>query len=148
MVKLYFICMFNYYRSRLAEELAIHYAAKHGLEVAVDSGGLSRRMPNPSNPGPIAQGALVYLSEKGVQPRNAERMPHRCSIEAIQVADIIVCTDEIEQRHLFIEEFPDHGGKLICWQAYDVLFDPMLKTPEIIDRHVEELIIDLAEANN
>lgn len=148
MVKLYFVCMGNYYRSRLAEELAIHYAQKLGLEIAADSGGLSRRMPNPSNPGPIAQGTLVYLAEKGVQPRNAERMPRHCSIEGVREADIVVCTDEVEQRHLFIEEFPDHGGKLICWQAHDVLFDPMLKTPEIIDRHVEELIRNLTEANN
>ena len=148
MVKLYFICMGNYYRSRLAEELAIHYALKYGVEIETESGGLSHRMPNPSNPGPIAQGTLRYLTEKGVQPRKAEHMPKRCTIEAVRAADIIICTDESEQRHLFIEEFPDHGGKLICWQARDVLFDPMLQTPEIIDRKVEDLIRSLLETNN
>lgn len=143
MINLYFVCMGNYYRSRLAEELAIHYGEQYGLELAADSGGLSKRMPVPSNPGPISSGTMIYLQAKGIHPRHAERLPKRCNPEDIAKADIVICTDAEEQRDLFIAEFPNHGGKLICWNAHDIHLDPMIRTPEIIDRKVEELIQDL-----
>ena len=142
MIRLYFVCMGNYYRSRLAEELALHYASQYGIEITVDSGGLSK-IPNPANQGSIAQATLAYLANKSVQPKNSDRIPKKCSIDEVDVADIVVCTDAEEQMALFLKMFPKYQGELIAWQAPDQQYDPWLETPEKIDRNVEDLIKQL-----
>lgn len=144
MVRLYFVCMGNYYRSRLAEELARHYAAEYGLEIEADSGGLSKVLNSSKNPGPIAEGTLLYLAMKNVQPQAADRYPKKCDYESVAAADIVVCTDEDEQRGLFFEAFPEFNGTLICWNARDIEYDPWLRTTELIDFKVQELIKDLS----
>lgn len=144
MVKLYFVCMGNYYRSRLAEELAMHYAEKYGLEVDVDSGGLSD-VEHSLNPGPIAKATLRYLEEKNITPRRAHRLPKRVDVEGVFTADLIVFTDEDEQLHLFKQEFPHFTGRIVSWRARDKYDDPWLQTPYLIDKHVHDLIKKLLE---
>lgn len=131
--------MGNYYRSRLAEELALHYAAKYGVEVRADSGGLSK-IHTSGNPGPIARETLRYLAKKNVSPKTADRYPKNCDWEAIDSADIVVLTDGDEQRHLFVAQFPEHEHKLIAWHARDKQYDPGLRTLELIDVKTEDLI--------
>jgi protein-tyrosine phosphatase len=139
MVKLYFVCMGNYYRSRLAEELALYYAAKYGVEIQASSGGLSKN-PHAKHLGAIAKETLAYLEEKNIQPQGATKTPQHCDYEAIEQADIVVLTDDDEQRHLFVEEFPEFVDKLIGWQARDIQYDPGLHTLQIIDLETEKLI--------
>lgn len=144
MTKLYFICMGNYYRSRLAEELTRHYAREHDLEIKVDSGGLSR-IPNPNNPGTIAKATLRYLQEKQVEGENIGRFPKNCTIEDVYTADIVICTDKEEQLDLFKQQFPDYQGQIIGWSARDIQYDPLMDTPGIIDKHVQDLIRNLLQ---
>lgn len=139
MVKLYFVCMGNYYRSRLAEELAVYYAEKYGLDVIADSGGLSD-VEHSRNPGPIAKATIRYLEDKNIEPRSAKRYPKRVAREEVFASDIVILTDEDEQRHLFIQEFPDFAGNMIGWRARDHIDDPWLQTPFLIDKHVHDLI--------
>lgn len=139
--------MGNYYRSRLAEELCRYYAAKHGLEVEVDSGGIAQ-IPNPNNPGQIAKGTLRYLEQKNVQPQGSNRDPKACNATDVYSADIVVCTDEDEQRELFTQAFPDFTGRLICWRARDQHYDPLLQTPDMIDKNTQRLILDLVKIKN
>lgn len=136
--------MGNYYRSRLAEELAIHYAQKYNLEIEVDSGGLSD-VAHSLNPGPIAKATLRYLEEKNIAPRGAQRFPKRVEREIVYAADIVVFTDEDEQKHLFVQEFPEYPGRVIGWRARDKYDDPWLQTPYLIDKHVHDLIKRLLE---
>ncbi len=136
--------MGNYYRSRLAEELAIHYSAKYGLELQADSGGLSD-VAHSLNPGPIAKATLRYLEEKNISPLGAQRFPKRVALEDVQAADMVVLTDEDEQKHLFIKEFPDYTGHIIGWRARDHIDDPWLQTPFLIDKHVHDLIKKLLQ---
>lgn len=144
MVKLYFVCMGNYYRSRLAEELALYYAAQQGIAVQVDSGGLSK-IPNLANVGPIAHETLLYLQQKNIQPQGATRMPKKCDWLAIQNTDIVVLTDADEQLERFKQAFPEYTGQLIGWQARDKQYDPWLNTLELIDLKSQELIKQLAD---
>lgn len=144
MVKIYFICMGNYYRSRLAEELALFYAEKYGVEIQVDSGGLSD-VAHSSNPGPIAKATLRYLEERNINPRGAQRYPKRVDLEDFQDADLVIFTDADEQMHLFKQEFPDYTGKTLGWRARDNYDDPWLQTPNLIDKHVHELVKKLLE---
>lgn len=134
--------MGNYYRSRLAEELAIYYAKQVGLEITADSGGLSR-IPNPNHPGTISKATIQYLQNKKVVPINAGRFPKNCISEEVYNSDIVVCTDEEEQRDLFKQNFPDYKGKLICWNARDIQYDTIINTTERIDKLVQELIANL-----
>lgn len=144
MIKIYFVCMGNYYRSRLAEELAIHYSEKYGVEIEVDSGGLSD-VEHSLNPGPIAKATLRYLEEKQIPPKRAQRFPKRVDKQTVHSSDIVVFTDEDEQLHLFKQEFPDYPGKMIGWRARDKHDDPWLQTPYLIDKHVHDLIKKLLE---
>ena len=136
--------MGNYYRSRLAEELAMYYAEQYGLEIDVDSGGLSD-VAHSLNPGPIAKATLRYLEEKQIRPRRAHRFPKRIDLEGIFTADLVVFTDEDEQKHLFKQEFPTFTGTIVGWRARDNYDDPLLQTPNLIDKHVHELIKKLLQ---
>jgi protein-tyrosine-phosphatase len=138
--------MGNYYRSRLAEELAIHYAQQSELELEVDSGGLSD-VEHSLNPGPIAKAVLRFLEDKGITPVGAQRYPKRCEAIAVHSADIVVCTDADEQLQLFKQRFPDYAGQIISWRARDQHDDPWLQTPFLIDKHIQQLIKELQDAN-
>lgn len=136
--------MGNYYRSRLAEELALHYAEQYGLEIDVDSGGLSD-VVHSLNPGPIAHATLRYLETKQIRPRRAHRYPKRVDVEGVFTADLVVFTDADEQMHIFKQEFPTFTGKMLGWRARDKYDDPWLQTPNLIDKHVQELIKNLLQ---
>lgn len=136
--------MGNYYRSRLAEELAICYARQIGLEIEVDSGGLSD-VEHSLNPGPMAKAALRYLEAKGITPVGAQRYPKPCFLDDINAADIVVCTDAEEQLQLFKKRFPDYAGKIISWHARDQYDDPLLQTPFLIDKNIQGLIKELKD---
>jgi protein-tyrosine-phosphatase len=138
--------MGNYYRSRLAEELAIYYARQSGLEIAVDSGGLSD-VEHSLNPGPIAKAVLRYLEAKDIAPVEAQRYPKQCDAAAVHAADIVVCTDADEQLQLFKQRFPDYAGQIISWRARDQHDDPWLQTPFLIDKHIQSLIKELKDTN-
>lgn len=142
MIHLYFVCMGNYYRSRLAEELAMHYAQQYGLEIAVDSGGLSS-IPSPMHPGPIAKETLNYLAQKQIESKTKDRYPRPCNKKAIETADFVILTDDDEQRYLFLGRFPEYEDKLISWHARDKKYDPGLRTLELIDIKTEALIKSL-----
>jgi len=136
--------MGNYYRSRLAEELALYYAAKYGLEIEVDSGGLSH-IPNPNHPGPMARATLEYLARLNIQPQSINRSPKNCSLADVNAADMVIFTDDEEQRQLFTRAFPEYKGQLIGWNARDQEYDLLLQTPDMINKNVESLIKRLAE---
>lgn len=136
--------MGNYYRSRLAEELALHYAEKYGIEIMVDSGGLSD-VEHSMNPGPIAKATVRYLEEKEIVPKGTSRYPKRVEREEVFAADIVVLTDSDEQSQLFSQEFPDYKGRLVGWRARDQIDDPWLQTPYLIDKHVHDLIKNLSK---
>lgn len=144
MMRLYFVCMGNYYRSRLAEELALHYSKELGVAIDVDSGGLSD-IEHSQNPGPIAKATLRYLEEKKIIPISAKRYPKRVAREDVFGADLVILTDEDEQKRLFMQEFPDFNGKIVGWLARDQIDDPFLQTPNLIDKHVQALIKSFLE---
>ena len=144
MVKLYFVCMGNYYRSRLAEELARHYAQQYGLEIEADSGGLSD-VAHSLNPGPIAKATLRFLEENNIQMQGTKRYPKRVDLETINAADYVILTDEDEQQQLFKREFPEFTGQLIGWRARDHHDDPWLQTPVLIDKHVHALVKKISQ---
>lgn len=142
MVKIYFVCMGNYYRSRLAEELALYYAVKYGLEISVDSGGLSD-VAKSLNPGPIAKATLRFLEDRSIEPQRAQRFPKRIDLESVVRSDFVVLTDEDEQLNLFKQTLPTYTGKIVAWRARDNYDDPWLQTPNLIDKHVHQLIKEL-----
>jgi protein-tyrosine-phosphatase len=134
--------MGNYYRSRLAEELALHYAAQKGIEISVDSGGLSH-IPNPNHPGTIAKATLYYLQQKNITPVNAGRFPKNCIAADVYAADIVILTDSDEQHQLFLQQFPDFTGEIVHWYARDIQFDSFITTTERIDNSVRQLLEEL-----
>lgn len=144
MKRIYFVCMGNYYRSRLAEELAVYYAAQYEVEIQVDSGGLTD-IEHSNNVGPIASSVLRYLAAKNIQPRGARRYPKPVTADDVYASDIVVCTDADEQLHLFQNVCPEFSGKLVTWRARDQHYDPLLQTPFMIDKNVEALIKELSE---
>jgi protein-tyrosine-phosphatase len=135
--------MGNYFRSRLAEELALYYAQQYEIDISVNSGGLSD-VANSRNVGPIAGVTLEYLANKNITPRNADRMPQNCTVEHLNAADLVVFTDIDEQLEIFKRAFPEFEGEYIGWQARDKPH-PISSTTSLIDKNVEELIRGLGK---
>ncbi|MGI9215073.1 MAG: low molecular weight phosphatase family protein [Gammaproteobacteria bacterium] len=141
-MKLFFICMGNYYRSRLAEELLSYYASSNNLQIEVDSGGLAL---NSRNLGAIAPAALKYLEKLNIIPKNANRNPKNCTVEDLKSSDYIICMQEEEQRELFEASFPYLKSRVVYWHVPDKTDDDTL---ELLHSQVQHLISSYSRFNN
>lgn len=138
-MKVYFICMGNYYRSRLAEELLCYYAEVHKLSIHIDSGGLDK-IPNPDNPGNIGAGVIKYLETFNISPKCAHRPPKNCNSYDLNSSNYIICVQESEQRAMFEFLFPDFKNKVTYWEVPDTEKDPQLKGPDLLHENVKNLL--------
>jgi protein-tyrosine phosphatase len=106
MKTLLFLCTGNYYRSRYAEELFNHRAARSGLKWQAQSRGLAIER-GIDNVGPLSRFALEALAERGLVAQGAHRLPQQCTAIDLTTADHIVALDQSEHRPLMRERFPD-----------------------------------------
>lgn len=142
-IKIYFICMGNYYRSRLAEELFSHYAGLYNISANVDSGGIDK-IPNPMNVGTIGTAVIEYLRALNITPRTSNRLPKNCSLKDLESSDYIICTYEKEQRKIFENQFPRFKNKVIYWNIPDSNEDPNAEGPDRLHLQVMKFIAMVA----
>jgi len=137
-----FLCTGNYYRSRFAEELFNHRAARDGLGWLAQSSGLAtERLMN--HVGPLSPFALKALEERGVVARFAHRMPRQCTIVDLTTADYVVALNESEHRPLIRERFGDWGSQIEYWQISDIDVVPPDVALSSIDSHIDALLARL-----
>jgi protein-tyrosine phosphatase len=110
-----FLCTGNYYRSRFAEELFNHRAARDGLSWMAQSRApaIERGIDNGGAISPFARKAL---EERGLVAQGEHRLPLQCNVIDLQTASHIVALNEVEHRPLMLERFP-------CWEESRRLLD-------------------------
>ena len=137
-----FLCSGNYYRSRFAEHLFNHLAAKASLPYRADSAGL---VPNcqTRNHGPISAEAVSALQARGVSLPDVHRLPRDVSEDAIRAAAIVVGLNETEHRPLVLERFPGLCDRIEYWHVDDVEYAPPSKALPLIESNVRALIARL-----
>ena len=133
-----FLCTGNYFRSRFAEILFNHVAAKFGLLWKASSRALAPE-PATRNVGPMAVVAIKAL----------ERMGIRASADFARLPQEVI-TDELDQAHLIValkhtEHLPMLQERFSAWvervEFWDVDDDP--KVLGLMEREVAELIARL-----
>ena len=113
---LLFICSGNYYRSRFAEAVFNHAAAKHGLPWRAFSRGLATW---------LVEGDLSPWTEAALQQRGIDRTltgPTRVPLaEAdLQRAAMAVALKEAEHRPLMQQKFPAWENRIVYWAIHDL----------------------------
>ena len=98
-----FLCTGNYYRSRFAEHLFNHLAARKKLGWAAESRGL--RVPG-GNIGPISHHTITRLAACQVQLPKEHRFPLPVCTEDLQRAALVIALKEAEHRAMVAQNFP------------------------------------------
>jgi low molecular weight protein-tyrosine phosphatase len=142
MNSLLFLCTGNYYRSRYAEELFNHGAARGGLRWTAQSRGLAIER-GIDNVGTFSPFALEALQERGLVARGARRLPLQCTTIDLVAASHIVALDESEHRPLMVERFPDWVSRVEYWQVGDIEVVPPKVALSSIDSQINALLVRL-----
>ena len=142
-----FLCTGNYYRSRFAEELFNHRAARGGLSWVAQSRALAIER-GINNVGALSPFALKALAERGLVAQAERRMPQQCSIIDLQTANHIVALNEEEHHPLMLERFPYWKDRAEYWTISDIDVAPPQVALSAIDSQIDELVGRLATAQS
>jgi protein-tyrosine phosphatase len=137
-----FLCTGNYYRSRFAEELFNHEAARAGLDWIAQSRGLALER-GANNVGPIASVVLHALKELTISARGADRFPQQCTVDDLAGADFVVAVKETEHRPLMRERFAEWEHRLDYWKVHDVGDAAPAEALKVLAREVRTLLLRL-----
>jgi protein-tyrosine phosphatase len=137
-----FVCTGNYYRSRIAEILFNHLAAKHALPLKGFSRGL--RLNPQKNTGSISPHAMPFLSQIDISPAQIGEAAALGS-DDLRLAGHIIVMDETEHRPMMREKFPEWEDKVEYWQMEDdYVIGPEIVLPKL-RKKVEDLVRVLAQ---
>ena len=134
-----FLCTGNYYRSRFAEELFNHHAARQALAWRACSRALAIERGK-GNVGAVSVLALEALHARGCLPQGADRMPQSCTHADLQSADLAIALKESEHRPLMRSRFPEWESRVEYWFVDDVDVSPPHVALREIERGVERLL--------
>ncbi len=134
-----FLCTGNYYRSRFAEEMFNHSAARASVGWTAQSRALAIERGH-ANVGSISPVVLQALRDREVRPRGADRFPLQCTPLDLEGADHIVALKRTEHRPLILERFPRWERRLEYWHIDDIDGAEPVVTLALIDSHVNALI--------
>ncbi len=140
-----FLCTGNYYRSRFAEELFNHRAARDGLSWVAQSRALAIER-GINNVGALSPFTLKALQERGLAAEGEHRLPQQCSIIDLQTATHIIALNEVEHRPLMLERFPRWEDRAKYWTVSDIDVVPPQVALGAIECQVDELVGRLATA--
>ncbi len=139
-----FICTGNYYRSRYAEEVFNHHAARRGLAWRATSRGLAPDMTLLENVGPISAFALAGLRDRGIIPRAASRFPATVDADILAASAIVVVICEREHRPMLAARHPDWLSRVEFWAVEDLAFTAPDDALNALDLEVDRLLTRIA----
>ncbi len=113
-----FLCTGNYYRSRYAEIVFNHLAAKAHLNWQADSRGLEASAGR--NVGPISTFALERLTHQGIPLSEPLRFPMQLEEKDLQEAGLIIAVNRVEHEPMMKKYFPAWAEKIIYWDVADL----------------------------
>jgi protein-tyrosine phosphatase len=137
-----FLCTGNYYRSRFAEELFNHRAARAGINWQAQSRALAVEC-GVNNIGPLSPRALWGLKTRGLSAKGGNRLPQQCVILDLETADHVVALNEVEHRPLMSERFPTWESRVEYWEIGDAAVMQPNKALASIDVQVDALLASL-----
>jgi protein-tyrosine phosphatase len=142
-----FLCSGNYYRSRFAELVFNHLAARDTVRAAAawvaDSAGLTPEHFE-SNPGPLSSRVIAAAAERGIRVPLPHRPPRAVSSQLLERATRVIALNEPEHRALLRARFPAWVDRVAYWNFPDVDIAPPEVTLPAIGDAVTELYEEVA----
>ncbi|MEO6435206.1 MAG: low molecular weight phosphatase family protein [Tepidisphaeraceae bacterium] len=141
-----FLCTGNYYRSRFAEVLFNHLAARDGLDWSASSRGL--KIGWPGNVGPLSPHTQQRLTELAIDIGDARHMPMQCRACDLEAADVVIALKEAEHRAMLAEWFAGWEDRVTYWHVHDVDAAHPKQAFAEIEALVGELVARLQESDD
>jgi protein-tyrosine phosphatase len=140
---LLFLCTANYYRSRFAELLFNHRAARRQLAWHADSRGLATEL-GADNVGPIFPAVLAALKPRGIEVGADSRYPLQVREDDFARADRVIALDATEHRPFLEERFPAWADRVEYWHVPDLHAAEISEAIGAIEHQVDRLVEELA----
>ncbi len=140
--KVLFLCTGNFYRSRFAEELFNHLAAKKGLEWAADSRGLVKNFWLLGNYGPISPLAVKELEKRSVQV-NQMRFPKHLERGEAEHFERVIALNQEEHQPYILEDYPELSTTVTYWDIKDLGDEPTESALGRLAAKIEALMAQL-----
>ena len=140
MQEILFLCTGNYYRSRYAENLFNHEAARRGLAWRSFSRGLAIQL---APPGGLSPHASQRLREQGIPFKLTGPNPVQARERDFRRAARIVALKETEHRPLLARRHPAWENRIEYWEVGDLDTAPPMEALAAIEAHVMALIAEL-----
>jgi protein-tyrosine phosphatase len=137
-----FLCTGNYYRSRYAEILFNHLAAKAGVDWRADSRGLATEK-GIFNVGPISAHTLKRLAAAGIVCDTQSRPPIQCTLADLAAATRVIALKESEHREMMEDRFPAWPDRIEYWHIHDLDLATADRALAEIENLVTKMIADL-----
>ena len=140
MREILFLCTGNYYRSRYAEALFNHEAARRGLPWRAFSRGLGTQLAPPEG---LSPHATRRLDEQGISRRLTAPDPIQVDEEDFRRAARIVALKGTEHRPLLALLHPAWEQRVEYWEIGDLDSAPPAVALAAIEAHVYSLLDEL-----
>lgn len=138
-----FLCTGNYYRSRMAEEMFNHLAARRGLDAHAVSRGLFRSLADTGNIGPFSPYARRVLEQYGIPPQRSHESPRRVTEEDLRRADRVIALYRRQHEPMLAAQFPEYVDKVAFWNVPDLDEMPADQAGAIVYQEVQALVEEL-----
>jgi protein-tyrosine phosphatase len=136
-----FLCSGNYYRSRFAEAVFNHLAARDGLHWRAESRALRL---NAGNVGPISPHAVDALRRRSIAIP-PPRFPSEVTEADLRAASRRVAVKRAEHLPMIERAFPAWVDRIEFWHIADVDCSPPDAALSALERQVVRLALRLAE---
>jgi protein-tyrosine phosphatase len=143
--RILFLCTGNYYRSRFAEVLFNHLAAKARIDWHADSRGLATEK-GIWNVGPISAHTKKRLGAMGIVCKSIERSPVQCSESDLRGAARVIALKESEHREILEDRHPDWPDRVEYWHVHDLDLATADEALSEIETLVQRLVGELSVA--
>jgi len=117
MRQILFLCTGNYYRSRYAEAMFNHKAARRRLDWRAFSRGLATHLAPPVG---LSPHSTLRMLERGIPREGTGRNPVQVTEKDFRRADRIVALKETEHRPLMARLFPGWEKRVEYWEISDL----------------------------
>lgn len=141
-----FLCTGNYYRSRFAEAVFNHHAARRATGWHAFSRALAIEQ-GAALPGPISPLVVDALRDRGIV-YDTSTGPQACSLQDLRSAGRLVALNRDEHRHLLSSRFPGWEDRVVYWRVNDVGLQRPSEAMAEIERRVLALVDELADRSD
>jgi protein-tyrosine phosphatase len=138
-----FLCTGNYYRSRFAEELFNHLAARQAPAWRATSRALAIERGAHCNFGPVSKHVAAALVARGLGLADEQRYPMPVQASDFLDADLVIALKEAEHRPLMEQRFPAWSQRIEYWHVHDLDQAAAAEALTEIEALVRQLLVRL-----